>query len=379
MKIAILQRVCTSYRASLFQLLSAKDDVDMHVFFGDDLPNSKVKSAKSLEGFHNTGLPTRFITLFGRQLVWHRGLRKRLANFAPDVIICEGESNFLNYLQAFWFVCLNPEVKLIQWTLGGLPNPPTRPAIVRRFVRWLRSHFDAYICYSSFGKKILVGEGIPEENIFVAVNVSDTQAHLYKAEKYLKEPHLAREELGIDDREFICLFVGAIEENKRLEVILEAFSKMPAGAGRLMIVGDGKDKARLESFVRQRAIKNVSFEGRVTQGLEKYYASADLFLLPGRGGMVISEAMACGLPVVACAADGTEHDLIVDKKNGMLLASNDAQSFLEAIQWCQNNLNEIAPWSANARVQINNNYNTDAMCQEILKAVYFVSKPSSER
>jgi len=48
MKIAILQRVCTSYRASLFQLLSAKDDVDMHVFFGDDLPNSKVKSTKKL-------------------------------------------------------------------------------------------------------------------------------------------------------------------------------------------------------------------------------------------------------------------------------------------------------------------------------------------
>ena len=67
----------------------------------------------------------------------------------------------------------------------------------------------------------------------------------------------------------------------------------------------------------------------------------------------------------------------MDKKNGMLVASNDARSFLEAIEWCQDNSDEIAPWSANARVQINNHYNTDAMCQEILKAVHFVRKSST--
>jgi len=84
--------------------------------------------------------------------------------------------------------------------------------------------------------------------------------------------------------------------------------------------------------VRSRGLGHVSLPGRVTEGIENYYRAADVVALPGRGGMVISEAMAYGRPVIAYHADGTEYDLVIDGVTGVLLQRGTADELQDAIK-----------------------------------------------
>lgn len=108
----------------------------------------------------------------------------------------------------------------------------------------------------------------------------------------------------------IALFVGrlAIEKN------IEAFISMP-WKGTKIIVGDGPDKAKLEAS----APANTVFAGRKS-GIElaDHYRSADVFVFPSRTdtfGIVLIEAMACGLPIAGFPVPGPV-DVVTDQAIG---------------------------------------------------------------
>jgi phosphatidylinositol alpha-mannosyltransferase len=78
---------------------------------------------------------------------------------------------------------------------------------------------------------------------------------------------------------------------------------------RLVVVGDGRLRRRVERMVSGALLGRVHFEGRVSNELLPwYYASADIFCSPARGGesfgIVLLEAMASGVPVVATDLPG---------------------------------------------------------------------------
>lgn len=369
--IAILQRVCTAYRAPLFLKLAAENDLSIIVYYGDNLPNSKVKSGQSLGDFPHKKLQTKFFTFLGRLLIWHIGLLASLRAQRPDVIICEGESNFLSYLQAMYYRLFNPSVKLVQWTLVSLPDSPVKNKLLQRVAIIFKRCFDAFIVYSSFGKKALLSQGFLDEKIFVAVNVSDTEKHLQSKLGSGITKQEARSLLNIPDKDFVCLFVGAVEHNKRLNILLKAFQTLPQHACSLWVVGDGAELANLKRQADELALKNVQFAGRVTAGLNHFYMAADLFVLPGRGGMVISEAMAFALPVLAYAADGTEQDLIDNEQTGILLNKGTAAEISQAIAGCVNKKKQLLQWGETAQQRIVTTYNTEAMCANIKKAIRY--------
>jgi glycosyltransferase involved in cell wall biosynthesis len=64
--------------------------------------------------------------------------------------------------------------------------------------------------------------------------------------------------------------------------------------------------------------------------LQSYFAAADLFVLPGTGGLAIQEAMAFALPVIVAEGDGTQNDL-VRPENGWLVPSDDLAALKEAL------------------------------------------------
>ena len=59
--------------------------------------------------------------------------------------------------------------------------------------------------------------------------------------------------------------------------------------------------------------KNIFFVGKIIDGISKYFLQSDVFVLPGLGGLAISDAMIHGLPVIAGKADGTEIDLVTNE------------------------------------------------------------------
>ena len=80
-------------------------------------------------------------------------------------------------------------------------------------------------------------------------------------------------------------------------------------------------------------LHNVFLPGHVRDELPLYYRAASVMVLPGRGGMVISEAMAWSLPVIVHQADGTEYDLVRNGMTGLRLGKGDAEDFRKAIEF----------------------------------------------
>lgn len=364
--LAILQRVCTSYRLELFRRLAAHPELRVRVFLGDDLPDSKVRSTADFADLDVVKLPTRWFGLGRRVVPRHRGLASALRDFDPDVILSEGDSHFLAFLTAARVRSERPGRALVHWGLGGLPRPDGG-RLVNRLKRPLQARADAFLVYSSFGRDTLEQIGHPPERIVVAVNVSDTDRHLAAAAALADTRAEARAALGLRDR-FTVISIGAMDANKRIDVLIDAVADLdPARVG-LLVVGGGVGLEALRSNVSRRGLENVVLVGAVPPAdLARYYRAGDVLALPGRGGMVISEAMAHGLPVIVHQADGTETDLVRDGETGVRLGSGSAEDFRGAIERLAADPEGSARMGETGRRLVDQELNMGAMVDRILE------------
>jgi phosphatidylinositol alpha-mannosyltransferase len=107
------------------------------------------------------------------------------------------------------------------------------------------------------------------------------------------------------------LFVGRLEKRKGLGDLLRGYEFMKARIpqSRLIVVGDGPLRGKVESYITRHRLPDVVLAGYVPDSVKpRYYNSADIFCAPATGaesfGIVLLEAMASGLPVVATEVPG---------------------------------------------------------------------------
>jgi phosphatidylinositol alpha-mannosyltransferase len=132
------------------------------------------------------------------------------------------------------------------------------------------------------------------------------------------------------------LFVGRLEPRKGVESLVRAMARVQAEVrdARLLIVGDGPDRHRLESLAAS-AGTDARFTGYVDDdALPGYFQAADVFCSPATGGesfgVVLLEAMACGTPVVATAIQGYS-ELIGGTAGASLVPPGDDDALASAI------------------------------------------------
>jgi len=374
-RLAILQRVCPPYRLPLFAALSQHPELETQLLIGDDLPESKVKSAPDLSGVRVTRLETCFYTLGRRTLPVHIGLVAKLKSFEPDVILCEGESHFLGYLQALYYQAVHRrQVALLHWcftTLPGVDN--NRRDFAGRVKEFFRPFFSAFVVYSSYSRQCLLERGIAPEKIFVATNVGAVSDLARQSESITETKSELRMSLGLAEK-FTVLFAGTLDTNKRPEVLLDLARVTDATNFNFVIVGTGPHLPQLESRAASEALSNVHFVGRVGSALARYYRAADVLLVPGRGGIVMTEAMACGLPVIVHQADGTESDLVDPGVTGLRVERGDTSSFVEAVELLRNNSTLCKEMGVHGKNLISTQYSESNMVERILAAARYAKE-----
>ena len=138
------------------------------------------------------------------------------------------------------------------------------------------------------------------------------------------------------------LSVGRLVERKGVRYVIDALNILPRELGaRLVIIGDGPERERLESQARDLGVvERVEFRGWVDPTeLDRAYSEADIFVLPAvvdaRGdteglGMVLLEAMAYGKPVIATPLGGIT-DIVENERTGLLVPPDDGAALAQAI------------------------------------------------
>lgn len=319
-KLGLQQRVLPGYRVPFFDLLAQHCEGGLNLFAGLPRPVEMITSGKTRIAKYKEA---KNIHLFGGAfyLCHQQGFINWLEETNPDALIVEANPRYLSTPPAVKWMHSRGR-KVIGWGLG-FPSPLRREAGVRsRFI----NQFDAMLAYSQRGAEEYAALGFPREKIFVAHNSVSMVPHVPMPER----------PSNFNLRPYI-LFVGRLQTRKRVDDLLRACAKMGSNP-RLCIIGDGPERTVLESFAKN-VYPSAEFIGaKHGAELKPYFEQADLFVLPGTGGLAVQEAMSYGLPVIVAKGDGTQDDL-VREGNGWQIPPEDYGALVSTMQ---NALSDIA-------------------------------------
>jgi glycosyltransferase involved in cell wall biosynthesis len=319
-RLGLVQRVLPVYRAPFFDALASACNGGLDVFAGDPRPDESIVSVKKLNTAGWTPADNLHLLRGPLYLCYQRGLIDWLKDCHPDALIVEANPRYLATSSAVkWMHAQGKPV--IGWGLGS-PPPSSWFAGLRRSarLRFLRQ-FDALISYSARGAEQYTALGFPTDRIYVATNATAPAPSF---------PMPVRPD-GFGERP-VVLYVGRLQARKRLDDLIRACAALPESLQpRLVIVGDGPEREKLESLAGL-IYSSTEFAGaKFGVDLAPYFTAADLFVLPGTGGLAVQEAMSYGLPVIVARGDGTQDDL-VRPGNGWQIPNEDYPALLSALQ-----------------------------------------------
>jgi glycosyltransferase involved in cell wall biosynthesis len=216
----------------------------------------------------------------------------------------------------------------------------TFDSLIRRR-RWKESlktavfpRVDAILTAGSDGRDFAMRHGATSERIFVVPHVIDFERYSDASRLETQERERLRGELGIRGTAF--LYVGRLWAGKGVGHLFDAFSTLRRTSPddvSLVLVGDGIDEPAFRARCRDEGLDNVVFTGfHEGDMLPRLYAAGDVFVFPALGdtfGMAVSEAMACGLPVIATSATGEIADRVTDGVNGFVVPPADSSALSE--------------------------------------------------
>jgi glycosyltransferase involved in cell wall biosynthesis len=294
-RLGLQQRVLPNYRVPFFDMLAAACDDGLGVFAGQPRPGEGIVTGTprlaKLSAAANVHI------LRGALYLCHqRGFTSWLEAWNPDALIVEANPRYLATASAVRWMHAGGR-PVVGWGLGapplkGILSGPWQ-ARRRRFLQ----QFDALIAYSRRGAREYVDAGFPLERVFIATNSVAPRP----SRRPDRKPRAGQATI---------LFVGRLQRRKHVDFLLQACAEMPEPHPRLVIVGNGSERAPLESLARH-VYPAAEFAGtKHGAELEPFFMEADLFVLPGTGGLAVQEAMAHGLPVIVAKGDGTQDDLV---------------------------------------------------------------------
>lgn len=252
------------------------------------------------------------------------GYLRTIRRLQPDMVVCSAHPGNLGHW-ALIALKKNWKYSLLAWQCGYEYNPG-------RLKRWLLGHFvpgfDLHLAYHGNAQRYALENGARADQVKVTHNTINEERFVITS----KEEALAmlrQKHQGIGARR-IVLYVGAVLEEKKLERLLEAVARLDRDDVVLVIVGDGTHLSVLRTATAGR--DDVVFAGQVIDGVGIYFDAAEMYVLPGTGGLGINEAMAHSLPIISGYADGSADDLVVDGENGYRLNDSTVEELVDRIE-----------------------------------------------
>jgi glycosyltransferase involved in cell wall biosynthesis len=330
--IAYLTNIAAPYRVAMVEAWvgALGRDFDLTVYYTDKGDQGRGWGVHPTEGAEEIRLATIFsIRKYGRL---NAGLLKMVR--AHDLLIIGGFEQASYLVAAFMARLLGKKVILL---FDGFS--PSRFDSEKLVVRWIKrvtaSLCHAYFANGTVGARYLRRLNVPPEAIFNQYLSVSTREIDYVATSGIDREEV-RSRFDLPAKVRLVAFCGYLIERKRLDLLIEAVSRLPAAARPVVVViGSGPLGAAASSLAVKLGVdaRFVGFKDRVA--LAQIYRAVDLLVLPSNDdpwGLVVNEAMAANLPVIVSDACGCAEDLVIPNRNGFIFRSGDATHLTECLR-----------------------------------------------
>lgn len=331
----LITELIAPYRIPVFNALARREEIELHVVFLSRTDSSMRHWHVYEEEiqFSYEVLPCWRRRVGKFNVLLNRGLPETLRKFAPDVIICGGY-NYVSSWQALRWAKWN-HVPFVLWSESTGDDRRKKHAPME----FLKSRFvgscDGFVVPGQSARDYLLSLGVGAGNISIAPNAVDSALFASAGAAVQQHEAQLRAQLALPERYF--LFVGRLVSGKGVFDLLDAYQRLTPALREqvgLVFAGEGAMRADLESRARDIHPGRVHFAGFVHRDeLAAYYALAECFVFPTRTdpwGLVVNEAMACGLPIVCTRVAGCAADLV--QENGRLVSPANVDELANAME-----------------------------------------------
>ena len=337
-KVILIHNMVAPYRLPLFQRLSEAPFLELEVYFLRESASNRRWRTDRPGQFRHKMLPGITLNFKGNDLFSYTispTLPLELARSEYDIVVSAGWLDFA--CQVAFFISKARRKPYILWSESTTNESSWRRTVSLPLVKLMVRGADACIACGTRSKEYLIQLGAPEERIFIATNSVDIDHFRSGSTLSREERTLLKRNLGVEGRKVI-LYTGRLIECKGLRYLIEAYGRLREERAdvSLLIVGDGRQEKELKNLCMRANTRDVHFVGFIdADKLPKYYGISDLFVLPSTEdvwGMVINEAMACGLPVITTDKVGASADLLENGVNGYIVEAGDTTQLFEAMK-----------------------------------------------
>ena len=262
-----------------------------------------------------------------------------------------------------------PHVLLFVSTALDHPRFWWRECFKRLFLRGRFSHF-AVAGHRSF--EYARNLGMPKDKISVIGNVVDNGKIMELAGVFRSAKATFRKEFSLPENFF--LYVGRLSREKNVVTLVDAFSDYLSSGGRwdLVIIGSGPDETILKNHANSKVKRDIHFLGwKQFDELIAHYALANALILPSLSetwGLVVNEAMCCGLPVLVSRNCGCEPELCHDGVNGFTFDPLERNSLTQSMLRLSSGKFDVNRMGKKS-VEIISSHTTMSWAQGLLRAV----------
>mgnify|MGYP004616153527 CR=1 FL=1 len=326
-KVLILTTVMAPYRVDLFNQLGKSKDIDLTVCF------EQIKDA-------------------GRNSKWYKkdfkhfkSIVLKKANKSLNFIKCD----FLKMIDCSYDCVIFYEYSTITALLSIIK---CKMRNIKYFINCdgsinTKDNFKKYIkkfCVSNATACLANGESAKE--YFLRYNAKDSRIYMHKFTSFFEfeilkktlsseEKRKLKAKLGIN-HDFIYLSIGSFIYRKGFDLLLKAVNEFHSDKNvGFIVIGGGDKKLEYLNYISENKISNIEFIDFMDKDkIIEYYDAADIFVFPTREdiwGLVITEAMSRGLPIISTNMCASAVEL-VDDKNGSIVPSDDYELLKQALE-----------------------------------------------